>query len=151
MDNNINILGSGNMLEVCPYIILNGNTQEAVKFYQDVLDAELIGIQTYGDFPEDPEFPFPEEIKKLVADAQLKIGETYLMFSDNFPNEPYQLGDQVNIGLLIKEVPKTKEVYEKLKIGGNVLVELNETPFSPAYAQIKDRFGITWQISTNVE
>lgn len=30
------------MLEVCSYLILNGNTQEAVKFYQDALDAELI-------------------------------------------------------------------------------------------------------------
>lgn len=35
--------------------------------------------------------------------------------------------------------------------GGELIMHLQETPWSPAYGQVKDKFGITWQISTVVE
>ena len=76
------------ILGVYPYVRTNGNGKEAVEFYRNAFDAELLGVQTYGDMPENPEFRLPEEMKNLVAHAQLKIGDTYLMLSDNFPNDP---------------------------------------------------------------
>ena len=43
------------------------------------------------------------------------------------------------------------ELYEKLSSGG-VLMELGEYPFSPHYAWVRDRFGMTWQLMlTNPE
>lgn len=133
---------------VYPYIRTNGNGKEAVAFYQDVFDAELIGVQTYGDLPASPEFPLPEELKSLVAYAQLKIGDTFLMISDNFPSDPYQEGTQLNVAILLSDENETKTIFEKLQAGGEVLLPLQETPFSPAYGQVKDKFHITWQIST---
>ncbi|MCM3739423.1 VOC family protein [Oceanobacillus luteolus] len=136
------------ILGVHPYIRTNGNGQEVVKFYENALEAEVLGVQTYGDFPENPEFPLSDEMKALVAHAQLKIGESYLMISDNFPEEPYQIGEQLNIALLFKDVEKVKVIFEKLQDGGEVILPLQETPFSPAYGQVKDKYSITWQIST---
>ncbi len=37
------------------------------------------------------------------------------------------------------------ELYERLSTGG-VLMELGEYPFSPRYAWVCDRFGMTWQL-----
>ena len=37
------------------------------------------------------------------------------------------------------------ELYERLSSGG-VLMELGEYPFSPRYAWVRDRFGMTWQL-----
>ena len=37
------------------------------------------------------------------------------------------------------------ELYERLS-GGGVLMELGEYPFSPRYAWVRDRFGMTWQL-----
>lgn len=37
------------------------------------------------------------------------------------------------------------ELYERLSAGG-VLMELGEYPFSPRYAWVRDRFGMTWQL-----
>lgn len=139
------------ILGVYPYVRTNGNGKEAVEFYKDAFDAELLGIQTYGDFPENPDFPLPEERRNLVAHAQLKIGNTYLMLSDNFPDDPYKIGFQLNGAVLFTDAAKTKEVFEKLSAGGEVILPLQETPFSPAYGQVKDKFNITWQISTVTE
>lgn len=133
---------------VYPYIILNGNGKEAIKFYEQALEAEVLGISTYGELPQSPNYPLPEEAKDLIVHANLKIGESYLMISDEFPGQPYVLGNQVNVALILKDRNKTKELFAKLQEGGEVIMPLQETPWSPAYGQIKDKFNITWQVST---
>jgi PhnB protein len=133
---------------IYPYLVMNGNGQDAVKFYQAALDAELISLQTFGDMPPNPEFPTPPEAKNLVLNAQLKVGETDLMLSDNFPGSPYQIGSNVTIALIVNTVEKAKEVFGKLEDGGNVSMPLQETFWSPAYGNVTDKFGINWQVST---
>lgn len=135
-------------LGVHPYLRMNGNGKEAVEFYQKALEAELLGVQTYGDMPPNPEFDLPEEAKNRVLHAQLKIGNTFLMLSDTFPGQPYETGSQVDVALLINDVEKTESVYANLKEGGEVIMALQETPWSPSYGQVKDKYGVIWQIST---
>lgn len=40
-----------------PYLIFDGNTKEAIHFYEKALGGEIKGIMTYGDIPQDPEHP----------------------------------------------------------------------------------------------
>jgi PhnB protein len=133
---------------IYPYLVMNGNGQEAVKFYESALDAKLVSLQTFGDMPANPEFPTPPEAKNLVLNAQLKVGETDLMLSDNFPGSPYQIGSNVTIALIVNTVEKAKEVFGKLEDGGKVSMPLQETFWSPAYGNVTDKFGINWQVST---
>lgn len=134
-----------------PYLVCNGNGQEAVKFYEDALDAKVVALQTFGDMPENPEYPTPPEAKDRVLNAHLKIGNSDLMLSDTFPGQPYPIGSQVTIAIMINNVDKTKEVFEKLQAGGKVLMPLQETFWSPAYGQVTDKFHMTWQVSTEVK
>lgn len=133
------------------YIRTNGNGKEAVKFYEKALGAEVLGVQTFGDLPENPEFPLPDEAKSRVSHANLRVGQSFLMLSDTFPGESYQLGSQLNIALILNDVEESKEVFEKLQEGGQVLLPLQETPWSPSYGQVTDKFGVTWQVSTQTE
>jgi PhnB protein len=91
----------------------------------------------------------PENVKNLVLNAQLQVGGFNLMLSDTFPGNPYQVGDQVSIAVLFDNPETTKEVYEKLKEGGKVIMELQQTFWSPSYGQLTDKFGVTWQLSTD--
>lgn len=136
------------ILGVHAYLRMNGNGKEAVKFYENALGAEVLGVQTYGDLPENPEFTLPAEAKDRVVHAQLKVGSTFLMLSDTFPGQPYETGSQVDVAITLNDVETSKEVFEKLQEGGEVIMPLQETPWSPSYGQIKDKFGVTWQIST---
>lgn len=139
------------ILGIHPYLVLNGNGQEAVNFYQEALDAEVLGLQTFGDMPENPDHPTPAEAKNRVLNAHLKIGNTDLMLSDTFPGQPYQLGSQVTIAVNISNVEKSNEVFDKLQEGGRVDMPLQATFWSPSYGQVTDKFGITWQVSTLAE
>ncbi|HUC91393.1 MAG TPA: VOC family protein [Paenibacillus sp.] len=135
-------------VRLCPYLVFDGNAKGAVNFYQQALDARLVNIQTFGELPEDSGHPLPAEAKDRVMHALLKVGDTDLMISDTFPGTPYQAGDNVNITVITDNAEQTNVFYEALKQGGEVKMPLQETFWSPAYGMVKDKFGVTFQLST---
>jgi len=143
--------GAGMITGIVPYLVTNGNGQEAVKFYQEALGAEVVSLQTFGDMPSNPEYPLPEEAKNRVLNAQMNIGDAKLMLSDTFPGHPFQLGSQVTIALMVDNPSEAKRIFEKLQAGGKVTMPLQETFWSPAYGQVTDQFGVEWQVSTELK
>ncbi|MCV9950686.1 VOC family protein [Paenibacillus sp. BT-177] len=131
-----------------PYITLDGNAREAIEFYEEVLDAQLLFIQTFGEMPENPDLPIPAEVKERVGHATLKVGETELMFSDTFPGSPFSSGNQVSICITTDSVEQAKKMFDALQQGGQVGMPLQETHFSPAYGNVTDKFGVTFQMFT---
>ena|SRR5690554_2218339 len=142
------------IVNIYPYLTMNGNGQEAIKFYENTLNAKVLNVQTFGDMPENPESPpMSEEAKSRVLNAHLQVGDTDLMISDTFPGPhegAYQLGSQVTIAITINNVETSKEVFEKLLEDGQEIMALQETFWSPLYGQVTDKFGVTWQVSTNL-
>ena len=138
-------------LRMSPYLMMNGNAKEAIQFYEKALDGKVLFNQTFGEMPENPEFPLPEEAKELVSHAMVKVGETDLMFSDTFPGQTSQIGDQVTICISTNDIEKSKQIFENLKQDGVVKMPLQEAFFSPAYGIVTDKFGVTFQIYTEGE
>ncbi|TMV50366.1 VOC family protein [Paenibacillus mesophilus] len=135
-------------MRLSPYLMMNGNAQEAIDFYVKALNAELLFKQTFGEMPENPESPLPEAAKQLIGHAMLKVGETDLMFSDIFPGQPHQIGNQVTICISTDDVHKSNQIFEALKQDGQVQMPMQDTFFSPAYGIVTDKFGVTFQIYT---
>jgi PhnB protein len=135
-------------LRLTPYLVMDGNAEEAIQFYEKALGAKVLFKQTFGEMPDNPEFPTPADVKERVGHAMLKVGETDLMFSDTFPGQPHQLGNQVTICISTNDVEKSKQIFEALQQGGQVSMQLQETHFSPAYGSVTDKFGVTFQIYT---
>lgn len=134
-----------------PYLVLNGNGQQAVKFYEDVLGAKVESVQTFGDMPAHPDHPVPDEAKDRVLHAHLKVANADLMISDTFPGQPYDAGSHVNLSIGTNNPETTKVIFDKLSENGYVIMPLQETFWSPLYGQVKDQFDVSWQISTNIE
>lgn len=135
-------------LRLTPYLVMAGDAQEAIDFYQQALGAQILGKQTFAEMPENPEYPIPEEAKNRIGHAMIRIGESDLMISDTYPGQSVQKGNQVTICIDSGSVEKSKELFEALQQGGTVKMPLQETFFSPAYGEVLDKFGITFQIYT---
>ncbi|KIL38799.1 3-demethylubiquinone-9 3-methyltransferase [Gordoniibacillus kamchatkensis] len=135
-------------LQLTPYLMMNGNANEAIQFYEQALDAKLVFKQSFGEMPENPEFPMPAEAKNLVSHAMLKIGDSDMMFSDTFPGQSTQSGDQVTVCITSEDAENSKRIFEALQQGGQVKMPFQETFFSPGYGIVKDKFGVTFQIFT---
>lgn len=134
-------------MAVQAFINFNGNCREAVEFYAQVFGTEKPQIMTFGDTPPNPEFPLPEEMKNLVMYTQLNINESNVMFSDIFPGMPYAVGNNINLAIVSKDMDQIKSLFNKLKEGGTVGMDIQETFWSKCYGTMVDKFGISWQFS----
>ncbi len=135
-------------VRLIPYLVMNGNAREAIQFYEKALDAQVLFSQSFGEMPENPEFPLPEDAKNLVGHATIKVGESELMLSDTFPGQPHQIGTQVTICISTNDAEKARKFFDALQDGGQVGMPLQETFFSPAYGSVTDKFGVNFQIFT---
>jgi PhnB protein len=136
------------ILGIHPYVVVEGRGREAIAFYQEAIDAQVLQVQTFGDVPENPDFPTPKEMKQLIINAHLKVGNADLMLSDTFPGQILPIGEQVTISLTTNDVEKTRQVFAKLQEEGKINMTLEETFWSPLYGQVTDKFGVKWQITT---
>jgi PhnB protein len=135
-------------LKLIPYLVMDGNAREAIDFYQKALNAEILFTQSFGEMPENPEFPLPEEAKERVSHATIKVGETELMLSDTFPGQPHKSGNQVTICITTDDGERSKQMFDALTRDGQVTMPLQKTFFSPAYGSVTDKFGVSFQIFT---
>lgn len=135
-------------LRLTPYLVMDGSAQEAIAFYEQALGAQVLFKQTFGEMPENPEYPLPEEAKNRIGHAMIRIGESDLMFSDTFPGQPVQKGNQVTICINSSDAETSKQIFDALQEGGKVNMPLQETFFSPAFGDVTDKFGVTFQIYT---
>ncbi|MFF5399593.1 VOC family protein [Peribacillus butanolivorans] len=134
-------------MSVDVYINFNGNCREAVVFYAQVFGTETPQIMTFGETPPNPEFPLPDEAKNLVMHTRLNIEGSNVMFSDVFPGMPFVEGNNISLAVVTKNMDEIKSIFNKLKEGGTVVMELQETFWSKLYGQVTDKFGIIWQLN----
>ncbi|PLR69527.1 MULTISPECIES: VOC family protein [Bacillaceae] len=134
-------------MSVDVYINFNGNCREAVEFYAQVFGTEKPQIMTFGETPQSPEYPLPDEAKDLVMHTRLTIDGSNVMFSDVFPGMPFVEGNNITLALVNKNIEELTSIFNKLKDGGTVGMDLQETFWSKLYGQVTDKFGINWQIN----
>lgn len=134
-----------------PFIMLDGHANEAIRFYEQALGAQVVFKQTFGEIPEEGNAsPMAEELKKRIAHSVLVVGGSELFVSDSEPNQQLERGDQVNICLTVKDVSDAERIYDALRSEGKVLSPLQPLYFSPAYGMVTDQFGVTFQIFTDI-
>jgi PhnB protein len=129
------------------YLNFNGNCREVVNFYAEVFGTVKPKIMTFGEMPPNPEYPLPEEAKDLVMHSRLNISGSNVMFSDVFPGMPFIEGNNISLAIVSTDLEEITSVFSKLKEGGKVVMELQETSWSKSYGQITDKFGIIWQFN----
>lgn len=138
-------------MSVDVYINFNGNCREAVEYYAKVFQTEKPQIMTFGDSPQNPEYPLPESAKDLVMHTRLQIDGSNVMFSDTFPGSPFIEGNNITLALVSKSSEDLTSWFNQLKDGGKVTMELQETFWSKLYGMVIDKFGIHWQFSHSNE
>ncbi|KNY26451.1 VOC family protein [Pseudobacteroides cellulosolvens] len=133
------------------YINFHGNCREAVLFYADIFKTEPPRFMLFGDMPPNPNFPIDETTKNLVMHTDLNIKGSIVMFSDVPKDMPFTVGNNISIVFSSNDTDELKSIFEKLKEGGSVIMDLHETFWSKCYGFVTDKFGIGWQLSYSEE
>jgi PhnB protein len=136
-------------MPISPYLNFDGNTREAVEFYARVFETEPQQVTTFGDGPENPDYPLPEAARNRIMHARIYVDGTPLMFSDIWPGMPgeFTVGNNFNLTITGKDRAKMERQFYALAEGGSIGMPLQETFWSKLYGQVRDKFGIEWQVS----
>ena len=119
---------------ITPAIWCDGTADEAAQFYTDVFrDASIA-----------------EQVPGLAATVSIHGFKLSLINGGNQYTPNPSISCILNFDPLLfggEEQARAylDELYKRLSTGG-VLMELGEYPFSPRYAWVRDRFGMTWQL-----
>lgn len=126
-----------------PYLNFGGNCAEALRFYQQHLGAKIEMMMTYGQSP-DQTVVTPEN-KDFVLYAQLALGQTHIKASDVAPDR-FQPIRSVYLTLEVTSDAEAERIFGVLSESGQVYMPLVETFFATKFAQLRDRFGVSWMV-----
>ena len=131
-----------------PYISFPGNAREAFEYYREVFGGTL-DLMTYdGMATEGMPFTPPPG---AIAHAQLHGGLLTLAGGDDIGESPQPLdGSAYSLMLMPDTVEEGRALIEKLTTtGGNLEMPFEQAPWGDHYGQVKDRFGVLWQVDVS--
>lgn len=131
-----------------PYLFFNGCAEEAIKFYQKTLGAE---VQMMMRFKESPEPPppgmIPPDWGDKIMHSSMKIGSSVVMASDGCGEGGKVEGFSLSIS--VNTEAEAKQIFTALSDGGRVEMPLTKTFWSPCFGMLQDKFGIGWMVGIN--
>jgi PhnB protein len=121
-----------------PYLIARG-AKEAIDFYKRAFGAEEINCM-----------PGPDG--KSVAHAELKIGDSRFMLTDEFPTMgtkgPQTLGGSpVGIFMYVQDVDTSFQ--RAVKAGATEVMPVKDMFWGDRYGKLRDPFGHEWSLATH--
>ena len=129
------------MKQLNVYLTFNGNCREAMTFYQECLEGELV-FQTIGASPLSEKMP--KKMKDLILHAILTKDNLLLMGSDMVPERGLTRGNAVSLLLNSGSEKELKSWYQKLSAGGQMTHPLQKNFSGALFGGLTDKFGNQW-------
>jgi PhnB protein len=130
-------------MQIQPYLFFEGRCQEAVDFYRRAVGAEVTALMRYKESP-DPGMIQPGSEDKVMH-ASFRVGETTVMASDGrCGGAPSFQG--FALSLTVSKESEAERLFGALVEGGQVIMPLTKTFFSPRFGMTTDRFGVSWMV-----
>jgi PhnB protein len=135
------------MATINPYIIFNGNAEEAFNFYKSVFGGEFGKIMRFKDL-ESAEFPVSEKESDKIMRIVLPIGGNTLIAND-VPESMGRVSENENrskISVSTESREEADKIFKGLSEGGAVEMPMDESPWGTYYAGFRDKYGIEWTV-----
>lgn len=131
-------------MELSPYLMFNGNCEEALKFYEQTLGAKIEGVSKHAGTPSEEHVP--PDWRDKVLHAKFTVGNNVVMASDAPPGH-YAPPQGMSMALGLNDAAKGKEIFEKLAENGTVQLPFQQTFWASGFGMCVDRFGIPWMVN----
>ena len=126
-----------------PYLNFGGNCRQAFTRYQKIFGGELV-LLTMSDVPSEETVP-PDQAD-LILHAALIFDGHLLMASDD-PTGNFDGVRGMHVNYAVADVAEAERVFEALADGGEIIMPLAETFWSPSFGMCIDRFGTPWMVN----
>jgi predicted 3-demethylubiquinone-9 3-methyltransferase (glyoxalase superfamily) len=131
-------------MRITPFLMFEGTAQAAMDLYLSLFpDARIESIARYGD--EGPGAP------GTVMHAVVSLAGQRVMCSDSFVKHAFTFTPSTSMFVECGTAAEVDALFAGLSEGGQVLMPLDAYPFSPRFAWVNDRFGVSWQLSAALD
>jgi PhnB protein len=131
-------------MRLTPYLMFNGQCEEAFKFYEQCLGGKIVAMFTFGEMPGEENIP--AGCHDRIMHASLHVGDAALMGSD-CPPEMFEKPQGSYVSLHIDDPAEAERIYHSLADGGTVRMPIGETFWAARFGMLVDRFGTPWMIN----
>ncbi|MEK4116964.1 VOC family protein [Paenibacillus sp. FSL W8-0919] len=138
------------------YLNFDGNAAQAIDFYAKAFNAIEVKKVKFGDIPQDPNYPLPENELDMIMEASIEFAGGKIMMSDILHSMKSVTGELVKgnnilISLVIDDKQKLESYFSSLSEGGYVIMPLSNTPWSSCFGMLVDKFGVNWKFNRDAE
>ena len=126
--------------------MFSGGCGDAFRRYASLFNGEIVLMLTYGESPARSQVP--DDWHDKVWFSRLRAGGLDITGGDLASAEtPGGFSMVIGVG----NAAEADRVFAGLADGGDVLMPLQATPWSPRYGVVRDPFGIRWEINCDAE
>lgn len=120
-------------------LMFDGQAEEAMRFYLDVFgDSEIEQISRY-------EAGEPG-LEGTVKHAVFRLRDQTLRCMDSAVTHPFAFNAAISLFVDCASADQVDALNARLVEAGSSRMPLDAYPFSPRYAWVTDRFGVSWQL-----
>ncbi|MCC5942110.1 MAG: VOC family protein [Balneolaceae bacterium] len=136
------------MKSINPYLIFNGNAEEAFDFYQSVFGGEVFKMR-FSEMPGTSEMPEQDQNKLAHVALAISGNDQVLMASDAGTGHEANIQENGNyyLSLVPESAEEAEAIFNKLSEGGKIIMPLDETDWAELFAMFADKFGVQWMIN----
>jgi PhnB protein len=129
-------------MKLFPYLNFKGNCEEALNFYKDALDGEILQMGRYSDSPVNTN----EEFKNKIVHGRLKFGDALIMASDSM-RDANDFNDSISLSVECETGDQLESVFTKMSEGGKVTMPLQDQFWGAKFGMLTDKFGVHWMFN----
>jgi PhnB protein len=122
---------------VVPYLIFSGECREALAFYADCLEGEVVNLTTFSESGVDVE----DKYGGRIFNSELRADGIRIMASDNLPGDELKQGNNFALFLIVPSEPGLERLFARLSSGGSVIF-----PLEGEFGMVEDRYGVRWML-----
>ena len=128
------------------YLMFDGTCEQAMQFYEKVLDGKLEVLMRHGDSPMAMDERCTPADRNRILHSRLLFQGGSLMATDGMPGEGGRMKG-FSIALSYPTAADATRVFNALAEGGEVRIPLNKTFWAEAFGAVVDRYGTPWMIN----
>lgn len=123
-----------------PYLMFPGTCKEALNFYKECFNGEIVMMQTFAESPID----VPAKFKQRIFNSEFNAKGVHFMASDDLPANKVSVGSNFALFVTFSDSAEEEKVFNKLSKGGKVLFPIGKSSFG----MLVDKYNIRWMMKT---
>lgn len=131
-------------MQLNPYLVFNGNAEEALELYRDAIGGDVEILRVAGSPAAEH---FPSDWGNKVLHGLLRSPAGTVMVSDATGENAGNPADNVSIAIHVESESQADAVFAKLVDGGKVTMPLEKTFWSSKFGMLIDKFGTKWMVN----